>query len=85
MTNLNSENKSFLNLRKLSRNVILPLICSVLAGCGTLGKSNQLLVVNEGQDFAWAEAGYVYSLKEKGICMTEAYHTEIERLKVNPL
>jgi len=61
------------------------LICLALAGCGTLGKSNQLLVVNEGQDFDWAEKGYVYGLKEKGICMTESYHKQVEDLKVNPL
>lgn len=62
----------------------LLLICSALAGCATQGKNN-LLVVNEGQDFAWADKGYVYGLKEKGICMTETYHTAVEDLKVKPL
>lgn len=85
MINLKLENKRFQFLSEASKSLTLLLICLVLVGCGTLGKGNQLLVVNEGQDFAWADKGYVYSLKEKGICMTSTYHKEVENLKVNPL
>jgi hypothetical protein len=67
----------------LSASVILLLTSLALAGCAKHG--NNLLVVNEGQDFAWADKGYVYNLKEKGICMTETYHKAVEDLKVEPL
>lgn len=78
------ENLNFRDLQTLSFAVTLLLTCSVLAGCAAHGKNN-LLVVNEGQDFAWADKGYVYELKEKGICMTETYHKAVEDLKVSPL
>lgn len=78
------ENKNCRNWLTLSASATLLLTLSVLVGCATQGKNN-LLVVNEGKDFAWADKGYVYDLREKGICMTETYHTEIENLKVNPL
>lgn len=77
------EKKHCQKLLMLSASVILLLTCLTLAGCA--GQKNNLLVVNEGQDFAWADKGYVYGLKEKGICMTESYHKAVEDLKVDPL
>lgn len=86
MKNLSLENKSFPSSLTPLRAATLALICLALAGCGTLGKNDaNMLVVNEGHDFAWASKGYVYALDGDGICMTKAYHEEVERLKVNPL